>query len=74
VSMAARLQSNGVPVELRVLPGQPHDFGPNRLQVFRAVGEYCLTRLNGPDALENYRSIVSVLANPYRLARLQRVS
>jgi predicted esterase len=57
--VAACLQTNGVPVELRVLPGQAHGFGVNRLLVFRAVGEQCLERLGGPGALAHYRSILS---------------
>jgi dienelactone hydrolase len=56
--VADRLRTNGVAVELRVLPGQSSDLGANRLQVFRAVGEYCLTKLNGPDALVRYESIL----------------
>jgi dienelactone hydrolase len=58
-SVAACLQSNGVPVELRVLPGESHGIGGNRLLVFRVIGEECLARLRGPDALANYRSILS---------------
>jgi predicted esterase len=57
--VAAWLQTNGVPVELKVLPGEGHDLGANRLLVFRVIGEQCLTRLKGPDALVNYRSILS---------------
>ena len=55
--VAGWFRTNGAPVELRVLADQAHDFGPNRLLVFRAVGEYCLTHLNGPEALSQYRSI-----------------
>ena len=58
-SVAACLQTNGVPVELKVLPGEGHDLGANRLLVFRVIGEQCLTRLKGPDALASYRSILS---------------
>jgi predicted esterase len=57
--VAACLETNGVPVELKVLPGEGHDLGANRLLVFRVIGEQCLTRLAGPDALANYRSILS---------------
>jgi predicted esterase len=57
--VAACLQTNGVPVELKVLPGEGHDLSANRLLVFRVIGEQCLTRLKGPDALANYRSILS---------------
>ncbi|MGO8931114.1 MAG: alpha/beta hydrolase family protein [Limisphaerales bacterium] len=57
--VAACLQTNGVPVELRILPGEGQDLGANRLLVFRVIGEQCLTRLAGPEALANYRSILS---------------
>jgi len=57
--VAACLQTNGVPVELKVMPGASHGFEPDRLLLFRAIGEYCLTHLKGPEALENYRSILS---------------
>jgi acetyl esterase/lipase len=57
--VAACLQTNGVPVELRVLPGESHGLGANRLLVFRVIGEQCLTRLKGAGALGNYRSILS---------------
>jgi dienelactone hydrolase len=56
---AACLETNGVPVELKVLPGESHGLGANRLLVFRVIGEQCSTRLRGPDALVNYRSILS---------------
>jgi dienelactone hydrolase len=57
--VAACLRTNGIPVELKVLPGEGHGFGANHLLVFRVIGEQCLTRLKGPDALNNYRSILS---------------
>jgi len=57
--VAACLQTNGVPVELRVLPGESHGLGANCLLVFRVIGEQCLMRLQGPDALSNYYSILS---------------
>jgi predicted esterase len=57
--VAACLQTNGVPVELKLLPGEGHSLGANRLLVFRVIGEQCLTRLEGPDALANYRSILA---------------
>lgn len=56
--VAECLRSNGVPVELQVLPGLDHGLKGNRLQVFRAFGEYSLTRFNGPEALRDYRSIL----------------
>lgn len=57
--VAACLQTNGVPVELRVLPRETHSLGDNRLLVFRVIGEQCLMRLKGADALGSYRSILS---------------
>jgi dienelactone hydrolase len=52
------LHSNGIPVELSVLHGVGHDFQPDRLLVFREIGEYCLAHLKGVDALSHYRSIL----------------
>jgi hypothetical protein len=54
--VAECLRTNGVAVDLQVLPGTSHDFGPSRLQVLRAAGEYCLAHLTGPDALARYLS------------------
>ena len=55
--LASVLQSNGVPVELKILPGIPHDIEPDRGMVFRCIGEYCLMHLAGTDAWQNYHSI-----------------
>ena len=52
------LTSSPAAVELKVLPGQFHGFGENRLQVFRALGEYCLEQLSGREALQGYESIL----------------
>ncbi len=57
--VAACLETNGVAVELKVLPGEGHGLGANRLLVFRVIGEQCLARLEGPEALEDYRSILA---------------
>jgi predicted esterase len=57
--VAACLEANGVPVELKVLPGEGHGFGGNRLLLFRVIGERCLTSLRGPGALAQYQSILS---------------
>jgi dienelactone hydrolase len=57
--LAGVLQSNGVPVELKVVSGASHGFEPDRMQVFRVIGEYCLTHLESPGALGSYRSILS---------------
>jgi pimeloyl-ACP methyl ester carboxylesterase len=56
-ALAATLQSNGVPVELKIIPGAPHGMELERGVIFRCVGEYCLTHLVGKDALQNYHSI-----------------
>ncbi len=53
----ACLQSNGVPVEMKVFPEETH--GANRLLLFRAVGEHCLTQLGGPAPWSHYQSILS---------------
>jgi len=57
--VAACLMTNGIRVELKILPAEGHGFGANRLLVFRVVGEQCLLRLEGADALAHYRSILS---------------
>jgi dienelactone hydrolase len=57
--VAACLETNGVPVELKVLPGESHGLGANRLLVFRVIGEQCLARLEGPQALATYCSILA---------------
>jgi len=55
--LASILQTNGLPVELKIIPGISHGMEPERGVVFRAVGEYCLTHLTGKDAWQNYHSI-----------------
>ncbi|HEV2695804.1 MAG TPA: prolyl oligopeptidase family serine peptidase [Verrucomicrobiae bacterium] len=55
--LAFLLQTNGVPVELKIMPGIPHGLDLDRAMVFRSIGEYCLTYLSGKDALVNYHSI-----------------
>jgi len=55
--LASVLQTNGMPAELKIIPGVPHSMEPERGVVFRAVGEYCLTQLAGKDAWRNYHSI-----------------
>jgi predicted esterase len=51
------LQTNGLPVELKIISGLSHSMEPERGVVFRSVGEYCLTHLGGKDAWQNYHSI-----------------
>ena len=55
--LASILQTNGLPVELKIIPGIPHGMEPERGVVFRSIGEYCLTHLAGKDAWQNYHSI-----------------
>ena len=56
---AAALQTNGFQVSLWALPGQSHSLTPNREMLFRAIGEYALTHLQGTNALDHYESILS---------------
>ncbi len=49
--LGAALQSNGVPVELKVLPDLPHDLEPDRKAIFRCVGEYCRAHLGSDQSL-----------------------
>jgi len=55
--LASALQTRGMQVEIKTIPGLPHGLEPDRGIIFRAVGEYCLTHLTGKDAWQNYRSI-----------------
>ncbi len=55
--LASVLQTNGVPAELKIIPGIPHDMEPERGVIFRNIGEYCLTHLSGKNAWRNYHSI-----------------
>jgi hypothetical protein len=55
--LASALQSNGVPVAVKIIPGLPHGLEPERGVVFRAIGEYCLSKLAGRDAWSKYHSI-----------------
>ena len=55
--LASILQSNGQPVDMRIIPGMTHGMDPDRGVVFRSIGEYCLAHLAGKDALQNYHSI-----------------
>jgi hypothetical protein len=55
-------ESKGLPVETKVLAGQGHGLGANRLLIFRHIGEYILARFKGPGALREYRSILQFQA------------
>src|SRR5690606_7963778 len=39
--MAETLMANGVVVDLRIFPGQSHNFGADRSVIVRGVAEYC---------------------------------
>jgi hypothetical protein len=43
--LASALQTNGLPTELKIIPGASHDMGMAHEVVFRCIGEYCLTHL-----------------------------
>jgi len=55
--LVSALQTNGVLVELQVIPGVSHGMEPERGVIFRSLGEYCLSRLTGKDCWQKYRSI-----------------
>jgi pimeloyl-ACP methyl ester carboxylesterase len=55
--LASVLQTNGLSVELKIIPGVSHGMELERSVVFRSIGEYCLTHLVGKDAWQNYHSI-----------------
>jgi dienelactone hydrolase len=54
--LASTLQTNGVPVELKIIPGVSHSMEPERGVIFRGIGEYCLSRLISKDCWQNYHS------------------
>jgi predicted esterase len=51
------LQTNKMPVKLKILPGLQHNLEPERVVIFRCIGEYCLSQLAGTNALKDYHSI-----------------
>lgn len=53
--LAALLETNGVPVNLQVLPGLMHNFGPDHALVIRATAEYCRANLPPADYTANLR-------------------
>ncbi len=55
--LASVLQTNGVPVELKIFPSLSHVLEPERGVIFRSIGEYCRSHLAGKDAWEKYHSI-----------------
>jgi dienelactone hydrolase len=55
--LASVLQTNGLSVELKIIPGIAHGMESERGVVFRSIGEYCLTHLTGNGAWQDYHSI-----------------
>jgi dienelactone hydrolase len=55
--MASILQTNGLFVELKIIPGLPHNMEPERGVVFRNIGEYCLSHLADKDCWQKFQSI-----------------
>ena len=67
VGLASLMQSNGLPVELKIIPGASHGLSQEQGVVFRSIGEYCLGHLDAKGALENYHSIARWQAGAPRL-------
>ena len=44
--LASVLQTNGVPVELKIISGMAHGMEPERGVIFRSIGEYCRLHLS----------------------------
>jgi dienelactone hydrolase len=65
--VAEALRARGLETEVRLFPGQSHNFGENRELLFRMVGEECLRFFKGSDALATYRSIGSFEAAAWPL-------
>jgi dienelactone hydrolase len=55
--LASVLQTNGTPVEQKVVSGASYEMATERGVVFRCIGEYCWSHLAGKDAWQNYRSL-----------------
>jgi predicted esterase len=55
--LASVLQTNGLSVDLKIIPGIPHGMEPERGVVFRSIGEYCQSHLAGKNVWQNYHSI-----------------
>src|SRR6185437_10691456 len=53
--LAAVLQTDGVAVDLRILRGAEHDFGPDWPIIIREMAEYCQAHLPLPDYTYNLR-------------------
>jgi predicted esterase len=51
------LHTNGVAVELRIIPDVPHNLEPEREIVFRSIGEYSRSYLAGNGAWKDYHSV-----------------
>ena len=70
------LQANGLPIQLKIIPGAPHAMGPDRKLIFRTIGEFCLTHLVGGKAWRNYHSVAEWQAEapPFWLFCLPAIS
>ena len=55
--LASILQTNGLKVEMQIIPGIPHSMEPERGVVFRSIGEYFLSHLTAKDCWQKYHSI-----------------
>jgi dienelactone hydrolase len=55
--LASHLLTNGLSVELKIIPGTPHGMEPERGVVFRSIGEYCRSHLTGTNTWGDYHSI-----------------
>ena len=55
--LASFLETDGLPVDLKIIPNLTHLVESDRGVTFRAIGEYCLTHLAGGDAWQKYHSI-----------------
>jgi acetyl esterase/lipase len=55
--LASVFQTNGVPAELKIIPGLPHGLEPDRGVVFRCIGEYCRSHLSEKNEWQDYHSI-----------------
>ena len=62
--LASKLQTNGLPVELKILAGLPHGLGPERGVVFRYIGEYCRTHLQNGSRRNEALTNRSAIDNP----------
>lgn len=55
--LASILQAKGLATDIKIIAGSWHGTELEHAVVIRGIGEYCLTRLAGKDAWQNYHSI-----------------